>query len=187
MCCLVSFLCVCGYPVCDLATYLCVYSGFCPFYEFICISTFWFFVPNVCVRVCVCILASRWAPCQNAVRHQDVNDQITWLTSPAAAAATIPAPRQMKKKRRREEKQEEEVERKEGRRKFPTTSVTARRRTWLSAQVRCMKVSGKFSLGSQRVSVLTNTLTPLLGFFCFVFAHFTLFFLSTVSLILYLC
>lgn len=94
------------------------------------------YVRVLCVIVSVSVFpASPWLPCQNAVRHQDVNDPTTWLTSPVVAAPITPAPPQTKK-RRRGEKQEEEEEERRGRRKFPTTLGKARRRTWLNAQVK---------------------------------------------------
>lgn len=83
----------------------------------------------------VCVPASLWRLCQNAVRAQNASDPTTWLTSPAAAVPITPAPLQMRMKRRGE-KQEEGERGRRRRKRFLTTLETIRRNTGLNAQVK---------------------------------------------------
>lgn len=88
-----------------------------------------------CVLMRVCVPASLWRLCQNAVRAQNASDPTTWLTSPAAAAPITPAPLQMRMTRRGE-KQEEGERGRRRRKRFLMTLETIRRNTGLNAQVK---------------------------------------------------
>lgn len=83
----------------------------------------------------VCVAASLWRLCQNAVRAQNASDPTTWLTSPAAAAPITPAPLRMRMTRRGG-KQEEGERGRRRRKRFLTTLETVRRNTGLNAQVK---------------------------------------------------
>lgn len=83
----------------------------------------------------LCLPASLWLLCQNAVRAPDANDPTTWLISPAAAALITPAPLQMRRKKRGKKQEERERGRRK-RKRFPITLGRIRRATGLNAQVK---------------------------------------------------
>lgn len=179
-----SSICLLSYSSCFIHymnTNLSIYSSMCLVYAYALSLSIYIYVY---IQYIAFVSSSPWLQCQNAARHQDVNDQTTWLTFPAEAAQKTPAPPQMRRRRRGGKQEEEEEVERRGRRKFPTTLGRARRRTWPSAQVKqqdvwkCLKMS---LLGSQSVWVWQRP--------CFLWSFFLVYlgFSLTCSLLISSC